>query len=215
LIGNLGAVQLNYGYSVKECRKAVEMIDADALALHVNPLQEAVQTDGNRNFSGLTDRINEIADSLGKPVIVKETGGGISHETASALKVAAIDVGGSGGTSFSLVESHRSEGIGKELGRIFSAWGIPTAYSIKEVAKTGTMVIASGGIRTGIDAAKSIALGADCVGMALPILKAWTTGGKAAVGDFLDQFISELKTAMFLTGAKNAAALRGRIKERI
>lgn len=213
LVGNIGAVQLNYGYSVKECAKAVEMIGADALALHLNPLQEVVQIEGNKNFSGLTKKINEVAKKLGKPVIVKETGCGISYETASALKVAAFDVGGTGGTSWSLVESHRSEGLGKELGKTFSNWGIPTADSIREVTRIGTPVIASGGIRTGIDAAKALALGADCVGIALPILKSWTAGGKQGVTDYLDGFISELRIAMFLTGAKNVSYLKGRIRD--
>lgn len=213
LIANLGAVQLNYGYSAKECRKVVDMIEADALALHLNPLQEAVQTEGNRNFSGLAKKINEVCKSLDKPVIVKETGCGISYETASLLKVAALDVAGSGGTSWSLVESHRSEGLGEEIGKTFSGWGIPTSESIREVARTGTPVIASGGIRTGIDAAKSLALGAQCVGMALPLLTSWAVDGKKGVEDFLDEFITELKISMFLTGAKNVSELRGKIKE--
>ncbi len=213
LIANLGAVQLNYGYSVKECAKAVNMIGADALALHINPLQEAVQTEGNRNFSDLAKKINEVGKKLGKPVIVKETGCGISYETASLLKVAAIDVAGTGGTSWSLVESHRSEGIGRDIGKTFSGWGIPTAESIREAAKTGMPVIASGGIRTGIDAAKSLALGAQCVGMALPILTSWTVDGKKGIQDLVDKFITELKISMFLTGAKNIEDLRGRIRE--
>lgn len=213
LIANLGAVQLNYGYSVKECSRAVEMIGADALALHVNPLQEAVQTEGNRNFSGLAKKINEVSRKLGKPVIVKETGCGISYETASELKVAAIDVAGAGGTSWSLVESHRSEGLGKDIGKTFSGWGIPTSEAIREAARTGMPVIASGGIRTGIDAAKSLALGAQCVGMALPLLTAWTADGKKGVDDFLDKFITELKISMFLTGARNVEELRGRTRE--
>lgn len=189
------------------------MIGSDALALHLNPLQEAVQPEGNKNFSGLAKKINEVSRKLDKPVIVKETGCGISYETASLLKVAALDVAGAGGTSWSLVESHRSEGIGEEIGKTFSCWGIPTAESIREVARTGTPVIASGGIRTGIDAAKSLALGAQCVGMALPLLTSWAVDGKKGVEDFLDEFITELKISMFLTGAKKVSDLRSRIKE--
>jgi isopentenyl-diphosphate delta-isomerase len=172
LIANLGCVQLNYGYSVKECEKAVSMIGADALALHLNPLQEAVQPEGNRDFSGLTKKINDVSKKLSCPVIIKETGCGISGDTAKTLNVSAFDIAGLGGTSWSLVESHRSAGIEKEIGKSFSSWGIQTAQSIKEVASTGKPVIASGGIRTGIDAAKSLALGAQCVGMALPVLTA-------------------------------------------
>jgi isopentenyl-diphosphate Delta-isomerase len=213
LIANLGAVQLNYGYTIKECAKAVDMIGADALALHLNPLQEVVQTEGNRNFSGLTSKINSISKDLNKPVIAKETGCGISYDIAKSLDVAAIDVAGCGGTSWSLVESMRSAGKAEYIGKTFSDWGIPTAESIREVVKTGKPVIASGGVRTGIDAAKSLALGAECVGMALPALTAWAADGKKGVRDFLDAFIYELKICMFLTGARNVSELRGRIKE--
>jgi len=213
LIANLGAVQLNYGYSLKECAKAVDMIGADALAFHLNPLQEVVQTEGNRNFSDLTRKINDIAKDLNKPVIAKETGCGISYDTAKTLNVAALDVAGCGGTSWSLVESLRSEGKTEYIGKTFSEWGIPTAESIKEAVKTGKPVIASGGVRTGIDAAKSLALGAGCIGMALPVLTAWAADGKKGVKDFLDAFIYELKICMFLTGARNVSELKGRIKE--
>ncbi|MFZ2455506.1 MAG: type 2 isopentenyl-diphosphate Delta-isomerase [Candidatus Altiarchaeia archaeon] len=214
LIANIGAVQLNYGYGVKECEKAVRMIGADALALHLNPLQEAVQPEGNRDFSGLTKKINDVSKKLSCPVIAKETGCGISGDTARALNVSAFDVAGFGGTSWSLVESHRSAGVEKEIGKTFSSWGIPTAQSIMEVVPTGKPVIASGGIRTGIDAAKSLALGAQCVGMAQPILTAWSVDGKKGVRDFLDVFIYELKICMFLTGSRNAKELRGKTFER-
>lgn len=208
LIANLGAVQLNYGYSLIECRKAVEMIDADALALHLNPLQEVIQPEGNRNFKGLTAKINKITSQLKKPVIIKETGCGITYESARKLKVAAIDVAGSGGTSWSLVESYRQNGLTKELGETFSEWGIPTAEAIKDAVKLKKPVIASGGIRNGVDAAKAIALGADCTGVALPILKAYKAGGKTKVKEFLNKFIYEMKTAMFLTGSKNIKELK-------
>jgi isopentenyl-diphosphate delta-isomerase len=210
LIANLGAVQLNYGYGLAECRKAVEMIDADALALHVNPLQEAIQPEGDRNFSGLIEKINHIARNLKTPVIVKEVGSGISYETAKRLQVSAIDVGGAGGTSWSLIEGFRGDEKTKKLGAAFAGWGIPTTESIREVSRLRTPVIGSGGIRSGIDAAKAIALGADCAGVALPVLRAWASGGKAGVEDYLDEFMRELSTAMFLTGSKNVRELKGK-----
>jgi isopentenyl-diphosphate delta-isomerase len=212
LIANLGAVQLNYGYGIEECERAVEMIDADALALHLNPLQEVIQPEGNKNFSNIIERINQIAKELKKPVIVKETGCGISYGTAKNLDVAAIDVSGHGGTSWSLVESYRSNGKTRDIGRAFSMWGIPTVDSIREVSGRNIPVIASGGIRGGIDAAKSLALGADCVGVALPVLRAWTMGGKDGLREFLDKFISELRISMFLTGSKNIGELKGKIR---
>ena len=212
LIGNLGAVQLNYGYSLRECRKAVDMIDADALALHLNPLQEVIQGEGNKNFSGLARRINGIASKLDKPVIVKETGCGISYETAAKLKVSAIDVAGVGGTSWSLVESYRSTGVKRDIGRTFAGWGIPTADAIRETAKLNVPVIASGGIRTGLDAAKAMALGAECAGVALPVLEAWDKNGKKGVKDFLERFVYELKVAMFLTGSRSVKELRGKVR---
>jgi isopentenyl-diphosphate delta-isomerase len=212
LIANLGAVQLNYGYGLSECKKAIEMIDADALALHVNPLQEAIQPEGDRNFSGLIEKINSIAKKLDKPVIVKEVGSGISYETAKRLRVSAFDVGGSGGTSWSLIEGLRGDEKTKKLGAAFAEWGIPTAESILEVTKLGKPVVGSGGIRSGIDAAKAIALGADCVGVALPVLRAWGKGGRMGVESFLEEFISELKVAMFLTGSANVRELRGKVR---
>ncbi|MBN2251995.1 MAG: type 2 isopentenyl-diphosphate Delta-isomerase [Candidatus Altiarchaeota archaeon] len=213
LIANLGAVQLNYGYGLAECKKAVDMIDADALALHLNPLQEIVQAEGNRNFAGLAKKINIISARLKKPVIVKETGCGISYETARKLKVSAIDVAGVGGTSWSLVESYRSNGINGEAGRTFAGWGISTADSLKELSRLKVPLIASGGIRTGLDAAKSLALGAECVGIALPALKAWTDGGCEGVRMFLDRFIYELKVAMFLTGSSRVKELKEKVRE--
>ncbi len=210
LIANLGAVQLNYGYDIQECRKAVEMIDADAIALHLNPLQEVIQPEGNKNFSDLIKKINEISRKLKYPVIIKETGCGISYETAKELKVDAIDVAGLGGTSWGLVESYRGNEDIREIGRTFSNWGIPTAESISEISRLKIPIIGSGGIRTGLDAAKAIAVGAECVGIALPVLKAWKTQGKKGVRKFLDKFIAELKIVMFLTGSKNINGLSGK-----
>lgn len=210
IIANLGAVQLNYGYGIEECRKAVEMIDADALALHLNPLQEAIQPEGNKNFSNLIKKINEISKKLKYPVIIKETGCGISYETAKKLKVSAIDVAGLGGASWGIVESYRGDEKTMFLGMTFSNWGIPTSESISCVARLKVPVIGSGGIRTGLDAAKAIAIGSECVGIALPILKAWKTGGKEGIRKFLDKFIEELRIAMFLTGSRDIKRLKGR-----
>jgi len=210
LIANLGAVQLNHGYGLDECKRAIEMIDADALALHLNPLQEAIQPEGERNFSGLIEKVNEISSKLDKPVIAKEVGSGISGDIASQLKVDAIDVGGSGGTSWSLVEGYRANE--EEIGRTFAGWGIPTADCIREVSGN-VPVIGSGGIRSGLDGAKAIALGADCVGIALPILKAYSADGNKGASEFLNRFLTELRIAMFLTGSKAVKELRGKVRE--
>jgi len=210
LIANLGAVQLNYGYGIKECQRAVDMIDADALALHINPLQEVVQPGGNTDFSNLIKKINEIKKELHKPVIVKGVGSGVSYDIAKKLGVDAIDVGGLGGTSWALVESYRGN---KALGEKFAGFGIPTAECVKELSKLKIPIVASGGIRSGIDAAKAIALGARCIGVALPILRAWNAGKRHAVREYLDQFFMEMKVAMFLTGAKTLEELKGNVRE--
>ena len=161
LIANIGGVQLVNGYGLKELKKAVEMIDADAVAVHLNALQEAVQPKGQTNFKGVLAKIGEFAGELDKPLIVKETGGGISAEDAKALEdagVKAIDVGGAGGTSFAAVEYYRSTN-GKAMDETFWDWGIPTAASLVEVAQTVKIpVVASGGVRSGLDIAKSLAL---------------------------------------------------------
>jgi len=211
LVANLGAVQLNYGYGMEECRKAVEMIDADAIALHVNPLQEAIQPEGDKNFSGLSDKINKIAEKLGKPVIVKAVGDGMSYETARKLQVAAIDVGGLGGTHWAKVEGFRGGKQTRRLGETFSGWGIPTVDCIAEISRLGVPTIASGGVRSGLDVAKSIALGADIAGMALPVLRAWKKGGASGVEDYLNCVVTELKVAAFLTGSRRISELDGKI----
>ena len=210
LIGNIGAPQLVSGYGLAEMRKAVEMIDADALAIHLNPLQEAVQPEGNRGFQGVLAKIGEIVDGLSVPVIVKETGAGIAAEVALRLEsvgVEGIDVSGVGGTSWAAVESYRERGRPfEDIGRLFWDWGIPTVVSLVEVRSVTTLtVLASGGVRTGVDVAKALSLGADAVSIALPLLKPTLEGRVEAV---LHGLLKELKTAMFLMGAASVADLQ-------
>jgi isopentenyl-diphosphate delta-isomerase len=213
LFANLGAVQLNYGYGVDECRRAVEMIGADALVLHLNPLQEALQPEGNRDSSGLLGKIERVCRALDVPVVVKETGCGISTGVARGLAVAgvaAIDVGGTGGTSWSAVEHYRATNdLDRRLSETFVDWGIPTAMSLRMAAlgAPGVPLIASGGLRTGLDAAKAIALGADLAGFAGPLLKAAATGERETV-DLLTALAAELRLAMFCTGAGTIAELK-------
>lgn len=210
LIANLGAVQLNYGYGLDECEKSVEMIDADALALHVNPLQEAIQPEGDVNFENLIPKINDIAKQLSVPLIVKGVGSGISKDVAEKLNVAAFDVGGVGGTSWSLVEGYR---CGTNIGVTFAEWGIPTAECVKELAALDVPLIASGGIRTGVDIAKAIALGAEAAGMALPLYKAWESKKSQGLEQYISQVIQELRISMFLTSSGSVEELSGKIKE--
>ncbi|MDG6939543.1 MAG: type 2 isopentenyl-diphosphate Delta-isomerase [Nitrososphaerota archaeon] len=216
IFGNVGAAQLVKGMGVAEAKKAVEMIDADALAIHANPLQEAVQVGGDPQYSGATEKIRLLAESLDVPVIVKEVGAGISGEVASRLQEAgakAINVSGVGGTSWSGVESIRArrakEGRVAGLGEAFWDWGIPTAAALVEVRRSVSVpVIASGGIRGGIDMAKCMALGADVCAMARPFLLAAADGGKEGVLGLVESLTSELRLAMFLTGSRDPSALR-------
>lgn len=214
LFANLGAIQLNYGYGVDQCRRAVEMIQADALILHLNPIQEAVQASGNTNWSGLLDKIESVVKRLGVPVIVKEVGFGISAEVARQLAgvgVAAIDVAGAGGTSWTAVESRRApdERL-RQLAEAFWDWGTPTAESLIRAREgaPGTPLIASGGIRDGIEAAKAIALGASLAGLASPMLKLANISGEAVV-DGVAALCDQLRTAMFGIGARDLSELRG------
>lgn len=178
LFANLGAVQLNYGYGVDQCRRAVDMIQADALILHLNPLQEAVQDAGDINFAGLAKKMEEVCKKVGVPVIAKEVGWGISERTAKLLAdcgVQAIDVAGAGGTSWSQVEMHRApDEFTRQLAATFVGWGIPTADSILNVKRAvpDMTIFASGGLKDGLDVAKCIALGATLGGMAGQFLKA-------------------------------------------
>src|SRR5665647_2811483 len=184
LIANIGGVQLVHGYGLKEVKKVVEMIDADAVAVHLNALQEAVQPEGQTNFKGVLAKIGEIAAALDTPVIVKETGAGISAEDAKALEnagVKAIDVGGVGGTSFAAVEYYRSnkqkDVVQNFLGEAFWDWGIPTAISLIETAQTVKLpLIASGGVRSGTDVAKALALNSSLASISQPILQTAVKG---------------------------------------
>jgi isopentenyl-diphosphate delta-isomerase len=214
LIANIGGVQLVHGYGLKEVKKVVEMIDADAVAVHLNALQEAVQPEGQTNFKGVLAKIGEIANTLDKPVIVKETGCGISAEDAKALEAAgvkAIDVGGVGGTSFAAVEYYRSssqeDGVQHFLGEAFWDWGIPTAVSLIETVQTVKLpVIASGGVRSGTDIAKALTLNASLASISQPILQAAVKGAKETE-DKLSCLIEELRNALFLVGAEKLGDL--------
>jgi isopentenyl-diphosphate delta-isomerase len=212
LLGNLGAVQLNYGYTVEHCRRAVSMIGADALILHLNVLQEAVQPEGNRNFKGLSDKIAAVCRELEVPVIAKEVGNGISVDAATRLQragVRAIDVAGKGGTSWSAVEAQRAAKQGARADTTFADWGIPTDEALVGVRKAlpDVELIASGGIRTGVDIAKSIALGADIAAFGQPLLAA-ALESSAHVVEFIAAVIHELRVSMLCVGAANLATLR-------
>ena len=213
LFANLGAVQLNYGYGVEDCRRAVDLAQADALILHLNPLQEAIQPGGNTNFTGLLRQIEAVCRALPVPVVAKEVGWGISGEVARQLVevgVAGIDVAGAGGTDWAAVEARLAgEEPRLRLAQVFAQWGIPTAEAVPQVrqAVPEAVVIASGGVRTGLDVAKAIALGADAAGLAMPFLLA-AARSVEAVQEELAQLTAELKLAMFATGSANLAALR-------
>jgi isopentenyl-diphosphate Delta-isomerase len=213
LFANLGAVQLNYRYGLDQCRKIVDLLEADALILHLNPIQECVQTGGDTNFGGLLEKIAQLCEKLPVPVIAKEVGNGISAPIAQKLiaaGVAAIDVAGAGGTSWARVESERAQDARqRRLGQTFADWGLPTAECIVGVraANTAIPLIASGGLRNGLDVAKSIALGADLAGLALPFLQA-ADQSEAALHELMEILIAEVTTALLCTGCQNLAALR-------
>ena len=217
LFANLGAVQLNYDYGLSQCQKAVDALAADALILHLNPLQEAVQTEGDVNFKGLFAKIEQLVRVLPVPVIAKEVGNGISAAMAQRLVdmgVAAVDVAGAGGTSWARVESERArDAKQRRLGNTFADWGIPTAECITTIraleneAARSVPLIASGGLRNGLHAAKAIALGADLAGLALPFLQA-ASQSEAALAEVSEALIAEIETVLFCTGSATLADLR-------
>jgi isopentenyl-diphosphate delta-isomerase len=214
LFANLGAVQLNYTYGVDECRRVVDWLQADALVLHLNPLQECVQTRGDKNFRGLFSKIAALCETLPVPVIAKEVGNGISAQMAQRLMdcgVRAIDVAGAGGTSWARVESERAQDpLQRRLGNTFANWGIPTAECITSIRAIAPHIplIASGGLRNGLDVAKAIALGADLGGLALPFLQA-AADSDAALDELIEALIAELNTVLLCTGSAALGDLRG------
>lgn len=207
LLANVGAVQLNYGYGPKHCRRAVDMVAADALILHFNALQEAVQPEGDDNFAGLTRKIEAVCRALPVPVIAKEVGWGFSVQDARDLAsagVAAIDVAGAGGTSWSEVEYHRApDRFHAGVAAAFADWGIPTASALRNVREGAPdlPVIASGGLRDGIDVAKCVALGASLAGLASPFLKA-ADQSVEAVDELIRILVAQLRITMFCSGAR-------------
>jgi isopentenyl-diphosphate delta-isomerase len=213
IFANLGAVQLNYGYGTEACSRLVDVLEADGLYLHLNPLQEALQPEGDTRFAGLLTRVEEVCKRLEVPVIVKEVGWGLSSAVARQLidaGVSALDVAGAGGTSWSQVERHRNDRPeDAEVAASFRDWGIPTADSIMQLRAVSESVplIASGGIRTGIDAAKCLSLGADLVSFAGVMLEAAAISA-AALRTRIAILRRQLLIAMFLTGSAQVSDLR-------
>ncbi|MEM8828220.1 MAG: type 2 isopentenyl-diphosphate Delta-isomerase [Cyanobacteria bacterium P01_G01_bin.19] len=213
LFANLGAVQLNYTYGLEQCLQVVDILQADALILHLNPLQECIQPNGDKNFKGLLAKIEQLCQQINVPVIAKEVGNGISAKMAAKLidvGVDVIDVAGAGGTSWAKVESERAENnLQRKLGKTFGDWGISTADCIVDIKTQhpDLPLIASGGLRNGMEVAKAIALGADLAGLAFPFLKA-ASESETALDEAIELLIAELKTVLFCTGNQNLAQLK-------
>ena len=214
LIANIGGAQLSKGFTVDEAKRIVKMIGANALVVHLNPLQELIQPEGEPRYNGVLSRIAELAKTIDVPVIVKEVGAGISKEVAIKLEMAnvsAINIAGAGGTSWAGVEKLRAESLKddlkKHLGEMFWDWGIPTAASLIEVRRAVKLpLIASGGLRNGLEVAKCVALGASMAAMAYPFLQT-AAQSRESLFAFADTILAELKSTMFLVGAKNTSAL--------
>lgn len=213
LFANLGAVQLNYTYGLDQCLRVVDILAADALILHLNPLQECVQANGDTNFRGLLDKITKLCIKMPVPVIVKEVGNGISATMAQKLLeagVTAIDVAGAGGTSWAKVESQRAlNPMQRRLGETFADWGLPTAECISTIRENfpNVPLIASGGLRNGLEVAKAIALGADIAGLAFPFLQA-AAESTEAVNELVQLLIAEITTVLFCTGNATISQLK-------
>ena len=213
ILANIGAAQLTRGFGVDEARRVLDMIAADALIVHLNPLQEACQPEGDRDWWGVGAALEALVKTLGAPVVVKETGAGLSGATARRLAdmgVAAIDVAGAGGSNWAMVEGERAtEPADKAHAAAFSDWGVPTARAIVEVREAcpDTVLIGSGGVRNGVDAARAIRLGADMVGQAAGVLAAATVSTEAVVEHF-QTVMRQLRTVCFVTGSANLGALR-------
>jgi isopentenyl-diphosphate delta-isomerase len=213
IFANIGAVQLNRGVGVDDCRRLVDMIQADALVLHLNALQEALQPEGDTDFGGLLLRITHLCRHIDVPVIAKEVGWGIAPDTVVSLLeagVSAIDVAGAGGTSWSEVERHRMDNaVRRRVAAAFADWGVPTSEAVREARRVApdATIFASGGIRSGMDAAKALALGANMVGVAGPFLRAAAVGEDAAF-ELAEEFVDVLRTAMFCIGAPTVESLR-------
>ncbi len=214
LFGNVGAIQLNYGVGLAEVQRLIDDVGADALNFHLNPLQEAIQPEGDTRFAGIHARLAEVLQALETPALVKEVGAGLSARTAAklaTLPLAGVEVAGTGGTSWAAVESHRASGDAKRAGagQRLAGFGVPTARSIQIArrAMPERVVVASGGIRTGMDIAVSIALGADLVATARPLLEAATEGEDAVVAA-LEALLFDLRVICFCCGADSLQALR-------
>ena len=217
LFGNIGAVQLNYGIDADKIERLVDYCEIDVLNIHLNPLQEVIQPEGNTNFLGLLKKIEKVATHLNRrfklPVVLKEVGSGISKTMArrlNQLPIAGIETAGVGGTSWSKIESLRSQSDKLYIaGSIYAQWGISTADSVVAVKSmvTNKTVIASGGIRNGLEVAKCLALGADACAAALPFLKA-AQKSENELQEFIDGFNYQLRIAMFLTGSQNLNELK-------
>jgi len=212
VLANLGVVQAA-AQSTAVVAELVRAVGADAVCIHLNPAQELIQPGGDRDFRGGLAALTRLARELPFPVVAKETGCGISRRTGERLRAAGVkvaDVSGAGGTSWVKVETLRADDAQRALGETFADWGIPTAAALLGLRGVGLELIASGGIRTGLDVAKAIALGGRVAGVALPVFRAYREGGAAAAGRFIDGLVNGLRTAMVLTGARDLNAL-GRV----
>ncbi|MEH6576595.1 MAG: type 2 isopentenyl-diphosphate Delta-isomerase [Amphritea sp.] len=211
LCGNVGAVQLNYGFGLEQCQQAVDCLQADGLYLHLNPLQEAIQPEGDTDFSNLADKIAQIVQQVDVPVLLKEVGSGIGPkdiELGLGAGIKHFDLAGTGGTSWSRIEYHRTKNPQEKLGLCFQDWGVPTpvALGLAEPYQNKASFIASGGLRDGIDMVKSVILGASLCGMAAPFLKPAMVSADAVV-QVIEQIRREFVTAMFLLGMSDIKSL--------